>query len=53
MSRVLFRGATWFIESRWESNQNLETLRQRIRRGPPRLQPKELIMVLPYIESRG
>jgi len=30
-------GATWFIESRWESDQNVDTLRQRIRRGPPRL----------------
>jgi alkanesulfonate monooxygenase SsuD/methylene tetrahydromethanopterin reductase-like flavin-dependent oxidoreductase (luciferase family) len=30
-------GATWFIESRWESDQNVDTLRQRIRRGPPQL----------------
>ena len=30
-------GATWFIESRWESDQSVETVRQRIRRGPPRL----------------
>jgi alkanesulfonate monooxygenase SsuD/methylene tetrahydromethanopterin reductase-like flavin-dependent oxidoreductase (luciferase family) len=30
-------GATWFIESRWEDDQSVDTLRQRIRRGPPRL----------------
>ena len=30
-------GATWFIESRWESDQSVETLRRRIRQGPPRL----------------
>lgn len=30
-------GATWFIESRWEADQSVETLRERIRRGPPRL----------------
>jgi alkanesulfonate monooxygenase SsuD/methylene tetrahydromethanopterin reductase-like flavin-dependent oxidoreductase (luciferase family) len=30
-------GATWFIESRWEQDQSPETLRDRIRHGPPRL----------------
>lgn len=30
-------GATWFIESRWASDQSADTLRERIRRGPPRL----------------
>ena len=30
-------GATWFIESRWENDQSADTVRQRIRRGPPRL----------------
>jgi alkanesulfonate monooxygenase SsuD/methylene tetrahydromethanopterin reductase-like flavin-dependent oxidoreductase (luciferase family) len=30
-------GATWFIESRWEADQSAETVRDRIRRGPPRL----------------
>ncbi len=30
-------GATWFIESRWESDQSADTVRERIRRGPPRL----------------
>ncbi len=30
-------GATWFIESRWEGDQSVDTLRQRIRLGPPRL----------------
>jgi alkanesulfonate monooxygenase SsuD/methylene tetrahydromethanopterin reductase-like flavin-dependent oxidoreductase (luciferase family) len=30
-------GATWFIESRWEDDQSAETLRTRIRHGPPRL----------------
>jgi alkanesulfonate monooxygenase SsuD/methylene tetrahydromethanopterin reductase-like flavin-dependent oxidoreductase (luciferase family) len=30
-------GATWFIESRWEDDQSAETLRERIRLGPPRL----------------
>jgi alkanesulfonate monooxygenase SsuD/methylene tetrahydromethanopterin reductase-like flavin-dependent oxidoreductase (luciferase family) len=30
-------GATWFIESRWEADQSAETLRKRIRLGPPRL----------------
>jgi alkanesulfonate monooxygenase SsuD/methylene tetrahydromethanopterin reductase-like flavin-dependent oxidoreductase (luciferase family) len=30
-------GATWFIESRWESDQSVDTLRERIRQGPPRL----------------
>jgi alkanesulfonate monooxygenase SsuD/methylene tetrahydromethanopterin reductase-like flavin-dependent oxidoreductase (luciferase family) len=30
-------GATWFIESRWEDDQSVDTLRQRIHRGPPRL----------------
>jgi alkanesulfonate monooxygenase SsuD/methylene tetrahydromethanopterin reductase-like flavin-dependent oxidoreductase (luciferase family) len=30
-------GATWFIESRWESDQSVDTVRERIRRGPPRL----------------
>jgi len=30
-------GATWFIESRWENDQSVDTLRERIRRGPPRL----------------
>ena len=29
-------GATWFIESRWEDDQSADTLRERIRRGPPR-----------------
>jgi alkanesulfonate monooxygenase SsuD/methylene tetrahydromethanopterin reductase-like flavin-dependent oxidoreductase (luciferase family) len=30
-------GATWFIESRWEADQSAETLRERVRLGPPRL----------------
>ena len=30
-------GATWFIESRWEDDQNVNVLRERIRMGPPRL----------------
>ncbi len=30
-------GSTWFIESRWESDQSVGTLRERIRQGPPRL----------------
>jgi alkanesulfonate monooxygenase SsuD/methylene tetrahydromethanopterin reductase-like flavin-dependent oxidoreductase (luciferase family) len=30
-------GATWFIESRWEDDQSADTVRERIRRGPPRL----------------
>jgi hypothetical protein len=30
-------GATWFIESRWEDDQSVDTIRARIRRGPPRL----------------
>jgi alkanesulfonate monooxygenase SsuD/methylene tetrahydromethanopterin reductase-like flavin-dependent oxidoreductase (luciferase family) len=30
-------GATWFIESRWEADQSVDTLRQRIRQGPPRV----------------
>jgi alkanesulfonate monooxygenase SsuD/methylene tetrahydromethanopterin reductase-like flavin-dependent oxidoreductase (luciferase family) len=30
-------GATWFIESRWEDDQSAETLRERIRLGPPRI----------------
>ena len=30
-------GATWFIESRWEEDQSVDTVRERIRRGPPRL----------------
>ena len=30
-------GATWFIESRWEADQSVKTLRERIRLGPPRL----------------
>jgi alkanesulfonate monooxygenase SsuD/methylene tetrahydromethanopterin reductase-like flavin-dependent oxidoreductase (luciferase family) len=30
-------GATWFIESRWEDDQSADTLRERIRLGPPRL----------------
>ena len=30
-------GATWFIESRWESDQSAESVLERIRRGPPRL----------------
>jgi alkanesulfonate monooxygenase SsuD/methylene tetrahydromethanopterin reductase-like flavin-dependent oxidoreductase (luciferase family) len=30
-------GATWFIESRWEDDQSAETVKERIRRGPPRL----------------
>ncbi len=30
-------GATWFIESRWEEDQSVDTIRERIRRGPPRL----------------
>ncbi len=30
-------GATWFIESRWEDDQSVDTVRERIRRGPPRL----------------
>ena len=29
-------GATWFIESRWEADQSVKTLRERIRLGPPR-----------------
>jgi alkanesulfonate monooxygenase SsuD/methylene tetrahydromethanopterin reductase-like flavin-dependent oxidoreductase (luciferase family) len=30
-------GATWFIESRWEANQSVKTLRERILLGPPHL----------------
>lgn len=30
-------GATWFIESRWEADQSVKTLRERIRLGPPRV----------------
>ena len=30
-------GATWFIESRWEEDQSVDTVQERIRRGPPRL----------------
>jgi alkanesulfonate monooxygenase SsuD/methylene tetrahydromethanopterin reductase-like flavin-dependent oxidoreductase (luciferase family) len=30
-------GATWFIESRWEDDQSVDTIRERIHRGPPRL----------------
>ena len=30
-------GATWFIESRWEADQSVRSLRERIRLGPPRL----------------
>jgi len=30
-------GATWWIESRWEEPNDIETLRARIRQGPPRL----------------
>jgi alkanesulfonate monooxygenase SsuD/methylene tetrahydromethanopterin reductase-like flavin-dependent oxidoreductase (luciferase family) len=30
-------GATWFIESRWEADQSVDTVRERIGRGPPRL----------------
>jgi len=29
-------GVTWWIESRWEAPNDVETLRQRIRQGPPR-----------------
>ena len=28
-------GVTWWIESRWEAPNDVETLRQRIRQGPP------------------
>ena len=31
-------GATWWIESRWEAPNDIETLRRRIRQGPPQLQ---------------
>jgi alkanesulfonate monooxygenase SsuD/methylene tetrahydromethanopterin reductase-like flavin-dependent oxidoreductase (luciferase family) len=31
-------GATWWIESRWEAPNDVETLRARIRQGPPKLQ---------------
>lgn len=31
-------GATWWIESRWEVPNDVETLRARIRQGPPKLQ---------------
>lgn len=31
-------GATWWIESRWEAPNDVETLRRRIRQGPPKLQ---------------
>jgi alkanesulfonate monooxygenase SsuD/methylene tetrahydromethanopterin reductase-like flavin-dependent oxidoreductase (luciferase family) len=30
-------GATWFIESRWDESDSADTVRERIRRGPPRL----------------
>lgn len=30
-------GATWWIESRWEAPNDIETLRARIRQGPPKL----------------
>jgi alkanesulfonate monooxygenase SsuD/methylene tetrahydromethanopterin reductase-like flavin-dependent oxidoreductase (luciferase family) len=29
--------ATWFVESRWEESDSADTVRERIRRGPPRL----------------
>lgn len=29
-------GATWFIESRWDDSETPESLRDRIRKGPPR-----------------
>ncbi|HEV2066586.1 MAG TPA: hypothetical protein VGR08_07110, partial [Thermomicrobiales bacterium] len=32
-------GATWWIESRWEAPHDVETLRDRIRQGPPKLGP--------------
>jgi alkanesulfonate monooxygenase SsuD/methylene tetrahydromethanopterin reductase-like flavin-dependent oxidoreductase (luciferase family) len=31
-------GATWWIESRWEAPNDYETLLDRVRQGPPRLQ---------------
>jgi alkanesulfonate monooxygenase SsuD/methylene tetrahydromethanopterin reductase-like flavin-dependent oxidoreductase (luciferase family) len=30
-------GATWFIESRWDDTESADTLRERIRNGPPRV----------------
>jgi alkanesulfonate monooxygenase SsuD/methylene tetrahydromethanopterin reductase-like flavin-dependent oxidoreductase (luciferase family) len=30
-------GATWFIESRWDETDSVDTVRERIRRGPPRI----------------
>ena len=30
-------GATWWIESRWDEQETVESLRERIRQGPPRL----------------
>jgi alkanesulfonate monooxygenase SsuD/methylene tetrahydromethanopterin reductase-like flavin-dependent oxidoreductase (luciferase family) len=30
-------GATWWIESRWDEGETVETLRERIRQGPPRV----------------
>ncbi len=30
-------GATWFIESHWDEKDSADTVRERIRRGPPRL----------------
>ena len=30
-------GATWWIESRWEAPNDVETLRARIQQGPPKL----------------
>ena len=30
-------GATWWIESRWEAPNDVETLIARVRQGPPRL----------------
>jgi hypothetical protein len=30
-------GATWWIESRWEPPNDVATLRERIRQGPPRV----------------
>lgn len=36
LERYQAAGATWWIESRWDTEESAQTLRERIRRGPPR-----------------
>jgi len=30
-------GATWWVESRWDESETVDSLRERIRQGPPHL----------------